>query len=286
MAQERRSVIVTHASEGIGRSTAVWLAERGVCVLAGATTIEGMTDLPRETGRGGILEITALDMNSEHSCAEAITRAETLFGPLYGVVHTGAIDGVFGPSEELSDATIHALFENNLFAPLRLIRLVTPILRRQSRGHIICVSSAAGRVALPLTGAYSASQYALEGWCDALRLELRDRGVHVSLIEPGLVRRGVVSEAKEAPSAETMFQLNPASPYQELATHLADAFWKLMPEAATPPEVADVIGRVLLDTAHPKPRYTVRRRTAAFLAARKLLPDRLLDSRLAKAIGL
>ena len=68
--------------------------------------------------------------------------------------------------------------------------------------------------------------------------------------------------------------------------HLADAFWRLMPEATTPHEVAKVIGRVLVDTKHPKPRYAVRRRTAAFLFARKVLPDRFLDSRVAKAIGL
>ncbi len=280
----RRAVLLTDAHRGVGRATALLLAERGMQVLACAPSLDGLSDLPRETARGGLVEVYATDLSSDAACRAAIERARTLFGHVDTLVHAGGM-GRFGAIEETPHATVRDLFDANFFGPLRLIQAMTPVFRAQRRGVILCISSAAGRIAMPLSGAYSASQFALEGLCDALRLELGVFGVDVVLIEPGLVRAGLVTAARPALSAADLFDHAPGSAYENVATLLTETFQELMRRAATPQDVAEVIHRALT-TPRPKARYAVSRGTAALLWARKVLPDRLLDSRLAKAIGL
>ena len=279
----RRSVLVTHAVDGIGRVASFLLADLGMRVLA-CGDLSSMRDLPRETAQGGLIETQHLDPGDSDSCVRALERIESLYGHIDSLVLTGGA-GCFGSTEEATSGDVRAVFEANFFEPLRLVQLTTPRLRALGRGRLVWVSSAAGRVALPMTGPYSASQYAIEGLCDALRLELSVFNVDVILVEHGLVRRRLVTEAVDLPDPDALFLLPGASPYRGLATALVKAFNELMSKAATPGEVAEVIARAL--TAHrPKPRYAVKRSTAAILWARRLLPDRMLDGRLAKAMGL
>ena len=148
---------------------------------------------------------------------------------------------------------------------------------------IVAVSSAAGRVALPLGGAYSASRFALEGLCDALRLEVSSFGVDVCLVEPGLLRDRVHDLRQNTPSGETLFGVESESPYADLARALTQGYRSLMSKAATHAQVAQVIDRALRSKS-PKARYAVTAGTAAVMLARRILPDRLVDRRLTKAV--
>jgi len=282
-ARGSRTVLVTDARDGLGRATALLLADLGDCVLACASDLAGMQDMPRETMRGGLIELCALDLADPASCDRALDRMTALYGRVDAIVHTG-IATHFGAVEELDDATIARLFAKNTFGPLTLIRRVVPRFRAQASGTILCVSSAAGKVALPLSAMLSASHHALEGLCDSLRLELRPFGVDVILVETGLVRRGVVA-ADAGPLEQALAGVDPASPYASVARSLGEVLRDLEQNAATPRDVAEVIHRALA-SPHPRPRYAVTRRTAAWLWARKLLPDRVLDGRLAKAMGI
>lgn len=276
-----RSVLVTDADRGVGRATAIYLGEHGFRVLAGGRDLEKMEDLPRETGSRGTIEVTQLDTSDAASCEAATEATIDLFGSMDGVVWAGG-RAAFGPVEEENEEAAAATMEENLGAPWRLLRIVAPRLRVQAAGTIVCVSSAAGRVALPLGGAYSASRFALEGLCDALRLELGVFGVHVVLVEPGLLRERVGAPTRKL-GPRALFGVEPKSPYAGMAKLLADGYKQLIARAATEDQVARVVAKALR-SRKPRARYAVTRGTAAMLLARKLLPDRMVDRRVVKAI--
>ncbi len=283
MRARSKSIVVTAADQSMGRATAIWLGERGFWVLAVGADKAAMADLPRETAPGGLIETLPSGLADEASCAGALSRCVELYGGIDGVVCAGG-SARFGPVEEMDDQAVRDLFEDNFFRPLELLRVAGSTMRTQGHGTIVAISTAAGRIALPMSGPYSASRYALEGLCDALRLELGVFGVNVVLVEPGLLRAKI--GASRAPrDARALFGVAPDSPYAEVAHVMAEAYRQLSRSAATPDDVARVVERVL-STPRPKPRYAVSRGTAALLWARKILPDRVLDARLAKAIGL
>ena len=168
---------------------------------------------------------------------------------------------------------------------MRIIQEVIPNLRASDSGTIVCISSTAGRVALPMSGAYCATQHALEGLCDTLRLELSIFGIDVVLIEPGFVRESVAG--RTAAEQRTRRFKPPAedSPYFHLGQLLHGSIEELSKRAASPTDVATLVQRALT-ARKPKPRYAISRSAAALLWAKKVLPDRFVDSRLAKAMGL
>lgn len=282
--QPARVVLVSAADRSVGRETALWLGERGHRVLAGGADLGAMEDMPRETAPGGLVEIIHLDPDDSSACEAAVARAVTLFGRLDGIVCAGGV-ARRGPVEEVSDETAVALLRDNYLGPLRLIRPASAVFRSQGHGIIICLSTATGRVAMPMSGPYCASRYALEGLCDALRLELRGFGVHVALIEPGLVRDRIVTDDARPSTGDQLFEVPADSPYAEMSNILSAAYRELLQKAANPVDVARVIERAL-QAKRPKPRYAVTRGMAALLLARKLLPDRMVDRRLARALGL
>ncbi len=284
MIRRGKAVLVTDADSGVGRATAVWLGERGLRVLAGGRDLERMEDLPRETAPGGMIEVVELEPRDPASCAAALDRMLSLYEEIDGLVCSGGL-ARFGPVEEIAEPIVREMFEDNFFGPWRLIREVAPELRRRGAGTIVCVSNAAGRVGLPMSGAYSASRFAMEGLCDALRLELSFFGVHVVLVEPGLLRDRIAEDVGAAPDAEQLFGVSAESPYRAVGDVLADAYQQLVGRAATPEDVARVVDKALRQ-ARPRPRYAVSRGAAALLWARRLLPDRLLDKRLVRAMGL
>ena len=243
-----------------------------------------MADMPRETAPGGLIEIAPMSKQAPDSYQAAVDQAISLYGGLDAIICAGGV-ARRGPVEEVSDETALALLDDNYLAPLRLIRPASKVFRIQGRGLIICLSAGTGRIAMPMSGPYSASRYALEGLCDALRLELRPFAVQVSLIEQGLVRDRVVPEGKGLGEPEQLFEVPSDSPYAAIASSLTESYQEFLAKAARPVDVARVIERALV-AKRPKPRYAVTRGMAALLLARKLLSDRAMDKRLAKALGL
>jgi NAD(P)-dependent dehydrogenase (short-subunit alcohol dehydrogenase family) len=284
MPNNPKAILVTDADRSVGRETALLLAERGAWVLAQGTDKAEMSDLPRETNRGGLIENCWETLADRASCDAALARLHQLYGQVDAVVSTGGLAG-FGPVEEASEERVRAMLEANFLTPMRLIQAAAPLLRARRHGTLLCVSTAAGRIGLPLSGAYSASRYALEGLCDALRLELGIFGVDVVLVEPGLIRDRVGGDSLRQVTAASLFAVGPDSPYADIATVMTETYHQLVQRAGSPHDVAVVIDRAL-SASRPKARYAVSRATAAMLLARKMLPDRVLDSRLVKAMGL
>ncbi|WP_030217698.1 SDR family NAD(P)-dependent oxidoreductase [Streptomyces bikiniensis] len=174
--------LVTGCSSGLGRALAEAAAAAGheVAVTARSTVTLRET-AARHPGR--IVPIP-LELHDASQCEEAVRHATARLGGI-DVLVNNAGGGVFGAVEEVCDAEVRDQLETLLIGPWRLIRLVLPGMRAQGHGHIVNVSSLAGRMAFPGLGAYVAGKFALEGMSQTLAAEVTPLGIRVTVVEPG-----------------------------------------------------------------------------------------------------
>jgi len=276
---DKRSILITGCSSGIGYCVARGLRERGYRVFA---TARKHSDVERLTAEG--LESLPLDLDDSASIAAAMTEIlERTGNRLDAVFHNGAYSQP-GAVEDLRRDVLRRQFETNLFGWHELNNRVLPVMRRQGHGRIIYNSSILGFTAMRFRGAYNASKFALEGLVDTLRLELRGTDIHVSLIEPGPITSRIRQNAWAAYQAN----IDPANSahretYRRLEVRLqqegAVVPFTLGPEA--------VLKRVIhaLESRRPKDRYYVTFPTYLFAFLKRILPGRLLDRLLARAGG-
>src|SRR5215510_4507027 len=182
---DHRVVLVTGASSGIGRATALLLDRSGFQVFAGVRRSEHGEALRRQASDR--LTPILLDVTDPQSIEAAVSSVSDALGgrALVGLVNNAGID-IAGPLETSSITDARLQFEVNVIGLLAVTQAFLRLLR-QSKGRIVNIVSVLGRLAIPLMGAYSATKFALEALTDAFRIELRPWGIHVSLIEPGPV---------------------------------------------------------------------------------------------------
>jgi short-subunit dehydrogenase len=266
-------ILITGCSSGIGKASAAYLAERGYTVWATARNVSTLTDLAASG-----CHLSALDVNDEDSMQATLRRIETAHGPV-GVLINNAGYSQPGVIEAVSLERVRAQFETNVFGLVRLTQLVLPGMRAQRRGRILNVSSMGGRLTFPGYGFYHATKYAVEALSDALRFEVRGFGVHVVLIEPGLIRSKFGESALTALAHAGGSAENGYGEFQR-AVEQATADWYdkgLMARlAGEPTDVARTIERALR-AARPRARYVVTGSAKLLLAQRALLSDRLWD---------
>jgi NAD(P)-dependent dehydrogenase (short-subunit alcohol dehydrogenase family) len=270
---ERRTVIVTGCSSGLGLETAVYLAERGFRVCATMRDIRKRERLDREAGRRGVaLDVLPLDVTNEPAVRAAIDSVADRYGDLYGVVNNAGVllRGFF---EDLGDDEIRQVFETNVFGTMAVTRAVLPHLRRAGRGRVVIISSIGGRLGSPALTAYCGSKFALEGFGEALVQEVQPLGVHVSLVAPAMI----VSEMWRGNRGLARGSTNPASPYHD--SFLNEERWADEWLASSPTQPADVADAVYsaLTVDRPPLRYVVGKRAARVLALRSLLPGELFE---------
>jgi NAD(P)-dependent dehydrogenase (short-subunit alcohol dehydrogenase family) len=274
-----RAVLITGCSSGIGLCVARGLAERGFRVFASARR-EADVETLHEQG----LEALQLDLDDDASIAEAVGRVlERTGNRLYGLFNNGAY-GQTGAVEDLSRAVLRAQLETNLLGWHELTRRVLPAMIARGEGRIVQNSSVLGLVALPYRGAYVCSKFALEGLSDTLRLELRDTGVHVSLIEPG----PVASRFRDNALAVFERTVDVANSRHRGAYEAQLARLRKVGPAAPftlPPEA--VLRKVVhaLESRRPRARYYVTVPTYLFGYLRRVLGTRALDRILGATSG-
>ncbi|SNY49749.1 SDR family NAD(P)-dependent oxidoreductase [Paractinoplanes atraurantiacus] len=172
-------VIVTGASSGIGRATAQRLARNGTTVVLAARRADKLQALAEETG--GLAVPT--DVRDPAAITALVERAREITGRVDGLVNNA---GIGGAASVLSDdEVVVGMVEVNLIAPIRLMRAVVPLMREQRAGAIVNIGSVAGEVGI--SGAYSATKFALRGMTDSVRRELAGTGIGVTLVEPGYI---------------------------------------------------------------------------------------------------
>lgn len=273
------SVLVTGASRGIGRSVVARLAAHGWDVLAGVRREQdavAVAEIDPARVRGVLLDLT----DPEHLAALPGALPARLDAV---VANAGIVVG--GPIEALPLSELRRQLEVNVVGQAGLVQAVLPRLR-ESRGRIVFVSSLSGRVATPLTGAYNASKFALEGMAGALRLELAPWGVRVVLVEPAQTDTDMWRGA-EAQLEDDVSRLDPER--RELYRRHIDGFRRTIPRSqrmAGPAEaVAATIERAL-GARRPRARYVVGRGPAVQAVLATLLPTAVVDVALRAGSGM
>jgi short-subunit dehydrogenase len=182
-----RRIILTGASEGIGRALALALATRGARVALAARDRERLDSLAQECrARGGEALAIPTDVTNQQDLEWLVNEAVKTFGGLDAVVHNAGIT-MWSRFDALADFSIfERLIEVNYLAPVRLTALALPHLR-SSRGLIVAVASLAGLTGVPERSGYAASKHAMIGFFDSLRIELAGTGVDVSVVAPDFV---------------------------------------------------------------------------------------------------
>lgn len=177
-------IIITGASSGIGRATALAAARRRAKVVLVARRQHLLAELEEEIRTaGGTASSMALDLQIREHVEAMIRSTYEHFGRIDVLINNAGF-GFFGTLENTPPSVVREIFDLNFEAPLLATQLVIPIMRKQGSGHIINVSSIAGKRGLPLSGIYCATKFALNGVSESLRLELKDDGIDVSIINP------------------------------------------------------------------------------------------------------
>ena len=260
-----RSVLITGASSGIGRITALQLLKRGWTVHAAARRVDAMQDL---RGRGAVVH--ALDITDSDS-RQALSDAVAENGGGLDALVNNAGYGDVGPLETMPLDAARAMFEVNVFGLMGLTQSLLPVMRNRGRGRIVNISSIAGQFVTPGAGWYGASKFAVEALSDALRMELQSFGVKVVVIEPGLIRTGF--EAVSKPSLEAGGD-DPV--WGSMMRNVARAWVEGFRQGSDPEVVAACIERALTE-ADPSPRYRCGSSSESALIQR-FIPTRLWDA--------
>lgn len=275
MSSPRKVALVTGASGGIGRATALALANAGFATYATARRPEAVADL---RARG--LATLRLDVTDETSMAEAIAAIEAKDGAVDLLVNNAGY-ALMGPLEEIALDDVRRQFETNVFGLLRLTQLVLPAMRRAGRGRIVNLSSVGGLFTAPGAGAYHMTKYAVESLSDALRSEVRGFGIQVVLIEPSGVRTAFNDKL-----VATLPDTGEDGPYAAFKRNLVAGAQRLS-DAPVPGLVVspEQVARVIVAAAEadrPRTRYKVGAIAHLLPALRRRLPDRAWDAMMAR----
>lgn len=279
-----RSVLITGTSTGIGRATALHLDSRGFRVFAGVRRAEHGEALRAEASPR--LVPVLLDVTDEAQVAAAARDVgEALAGAgLDGLVNNAGVTAG-GPVEFLDMEELRRSLEVNLYGPVRVTRAFMPLVRRAT-GRIVHVTSIGGRLSVPFAAPYSAAKFAMEAVADAQRFELRPWGMHVSVVEPGVIATPILE--KSLSQASTLRDALPEAAralYAEGIRAVEEGFRKASARATPPLEVARAIEHALT-AARPRTRYVVGVDAKVQGLLRWLLPDRAFDAVMARALGL
>jgi NAD(P)-dependent dehydrogenase (short-subunit alcohol dehydrogenase family) len=267
--------LVTGGSSGIGESTARALLAKGFVVHAVARRVDRMAALA-ELG----VHTHPMDVTDDASMVAGIERIIDEQGRIDVLVNNAGY-GSYGAVEDVPIDEARRQFEVNVFGLARLVQLVTPHMRAQGSGRIINISSIGGKFYEPFGAWYHATKFAVEGFSDSLRMELRPFGVQVVLIEPGPIR----TEWNEI-ARDSLLERSGDGPYASYARHAHDVMERFdePSRASTPEEVADKIVKAAL-AKRPAARYPVGRGARVITTSRDLLPDRVFDEVVSRTYG-
>lgn len=280
-----KDVVVTGVSTGIGWGTTKVLISKGFRVFGSVRKEADAERLRNELGDAFVpLMMDITDADAVHQAAQ---KVGSMIGDrnLVGLVNNAGIV-VSGPLLYLRPGEYRRQLEVNMISPLVVIQAFAPLLgtdkkRQGPAGRIVNISSTTVKVTIPLLGAYSSSKSGLEGMSDALRRELRLFGIDVVIIEPGTVNTSMYDKGEK----EDLSEFKPTEYWEAMQN-----FQKyIVTEARTnglPPERIGEAVHVALTTAKPKARYAVVPQRLKNWTLPRLLPLRMLDSYLAKQMGL
>ncbi|RFS24733.1 SDR family NAD(P)-dependent oxidoreductase [Chitinophaga silvatica] len=258
-------VLITGASSGIGKATALLLAQKDYKVYGAARRLDKMQDL-----RNAGIQTLEMDVTKE---SEVLSGIEHITKEAEGIdiLINNAGFGEYGAIEDVSIEDAKYQLDVNLFGAARLIQQVIPYMRQQHWGKIVNISSIGGKIATPLGGWYHASKFALEGLSDSLRNEVKSFGIDVIVIEPG----GIKTEWGTITYDNLMKSANQSN-YQLLIERFAKAFRATLTKNSAPEIIANLILKAI-EARKPATRYSAGYMAKPILFMRKIFTDKTID---------
>jgi NAD(P)-dependent dehydrogenase (short-subunit alcohol dehydrogenase family) len=279
-----KNLLISGCSTGIGRACALYFSNKGYHVFAGVRK-EFDADSLREADTSGNLEPVMLDVTNEFQMGELKAELNQRIGGtgLVGLINNAGI-GEGGVLEFVDPNKVRRILAVNLMGPLLLTQAFLPLIRT-GRGRIVTVGSLAGKIASPFTGSYNMSKFGIEAFSDALRAELAPHGIHVSLIEPGMIDTPPV-QGFEAQVEENLESLSEKGReyYGDHIRKYVSFFLQMASRALPPQAVVDVIEHAL-EANRPKTRYVVTIDAKISVFIKWLLPDKAFDFIAARTIA-
>jgi len=264
----KQVILITGASSGMGKVTALQLIREGHIVYGAARRVEKMQALVDAGGHA-----LKLDVTHDEDLVRGVEQIIREQGRIDVLVNNAGY-GSYGSVEETPIEDARRQFDVNIFGLARLTQLVIPRMRAQQSGKIINISSMGGRIYTPLGAWYHATKHALEGWSDCLRLELKQFNIDVVVIQPG----AIATEFGEV-LLEPMLERSGEGPYRKITQAVAKATRDSYEKkgAASPPTVISNAISQAIQSSSPKTRYVAGKLAKPLMFVRKYFGDRLFD---------
>ncbi|MES2811127.1 MAG: SDR family oxidoreductase [Bacteroidota bacterium] len=257
-------VLITGGSSGIGKSIGEFLHAKGFIVYGTSRNPEKIT--------GSVFPLIALDVRDVTSIKNAIAEVISKSGRVDVVINNAGV-GITGPIEEIPTEEIKNNFETNLFGPIEVMKAVLPQMRTQASGLIINITSIAGYMGLPYRGIYSASKGALELVTEAMRMETKQFGIHITNIAPGDFATNIAAGRYHAPVIKgSAYENVYGKTLNEMNTHVDSG--------SNPNEMAEAVYKII-QTPNPKIHYKVGAFMQKFsIVLKRILPDTVYEKML------
>ncbi|QWG28442.1 SDR family oxidoreductase [Bacillus mycoides] len=269
----KKIAVITGASSGFGLLTTLELAKKDYFVIATMRNLEKQVDLISQATKLNLqqnIKVQQLDVTDQSSIhnfqlfLKDMNRVDLLIN------NAGYATGGF--VEEIPVEEYRKQFETNLFGAISITQLVLPYMRKQKSGKIINISSISGQVGFPVLSPYVSSKYALEGWSESLRLEVKPFGIDVALLEPGSYNTNIWEVGKQL--AEN--QSDTTSPYKEYMDKIQKHINSGSNTFGNPIDVANKIVEIA-EAKRTTLRYPIGKGVKFMIFAKKILPWRLWE---------
>lgn len=267
---ERKIVLITGGSSGIGKAIGVYLTSKGFKVYGTTRSLTKYPDFDDFT-------LVPMDVRDPASIQDTLTNLVKQEGRLDVVINNAGI-GITGPLEETPNTEVLKAFDTNFNGPLNVIKAALPQMRLQKHGLIINITSIAGYMGLPYRGIYCATKGALEIITESFRLETKNFGIHLTCLAPGDFATNIASGRYHAPVVKD-------SPYEEAYQKTLNSIDKDVDNGGNPIDVAKKVLQII-NTKNPKIHYRVGSFLQRFsIVLKRVLPDKLYEKLLLKHSG-
>ncbi len=279
-----QTVLITGATDGLGKAAALLLAGRGYRVFAAGRSAEKRAQLDARANQQKLpLQSLEMDVCDDISVRNAVASVHQKAGAIDVLINNAGFVQV-GAVEDLRLEDWRQQFETNFFGVIRVTQAVLPRMRERRKGRILMMSSVSGFVTPPTQGAYSASKHAIEALSNALRHELYPFGIHTILIQPGYIVTNIQSTAMEL--AQPYREEFENGPYARIyASYLGSASSTRAKSRTTPEDCARIMLKAM-EAREPRARYGVTPLATFAKLAKWLLTDRAADRLIRRRYGI